>query len=86
MQDEVLLLGPWLAPLADQLAPEINVHRYWDSPDPAALLRRLAPRLRALATDAFTGASAELMTALPRLELIANFGVGYDTIDLACAR
>lgn len=85
MQNEVLLVGPWLAPIADRLAPEIVVHRYWESPDPAALLRELAPRLRALATDAFTGAPAELITALPKLELIANFGVGYDTIDVGCA-
>lgn len=32
------------------------------------------------------GISAETMQALPNLQIIASFGVGYDTIDIASAR
>src|SRR5690606_11266789 len=32
------------------------------------------------------GISAETMQALPNLQIIASFGVGYDTIDIAGAR
>ncbi|MEZ5565963.1 MAG: 2-hydroxyacid dehydrogenase [Gammaproteobacteria bacterium] len=84
-QNEILMVGAHLAPVIDRLEPEIRVHRYWDAADQPALLRHIAPRVRAIATDAFTGASADLMAALPRLELVANFGVGYDAIDAVYA-
>ena len=42
--------------------------------------------MRALATRGELGASAELIAALPKLELIACYGVGTDGIDLAACR
>jgi lactate dehydrogenase-like 2-hydroxyacid dehydrogenase len=42
--------------------------------------------VRALATFGPAGADAKLMDALPKLELISNFGVGVDAIDLAAAK
>ena len=86
MANEILMVGPHLAPIIERLEPEIRVHRYWQAADPAALLREFGPTVRALATDAFTGASADLMQALPNLQLVANFGVGYDTVDSGYAR
>ena len=86
MANEILMVGPHLAPIIGHLEPEILVHRYWEATDSAKLLREIGPRVRAIATDAFTGASAELMRGLPNLQLIANFGVGYDTVDLEFAR
>ena len=86
MPNEILMVGPHLAAIIGRLEPDIRVHRYWQTQDPAELLRELGPRVRALATDAFTGASADLMRALPNLQLVANFGVGYDTVDTTYAR
>lgn len=37
-------------------------------------------------TSSFAGFDADLMDALPDLELIANFGVGYDSTDVEAAR
>jgi lactate dehydrogenase-like 2-hydroxyacid dehydrogenase len=42
--------------------------------------------VRALATFGPAGADAKLMDTLPKLELISNFGVGVDAIDLAAAK
>jgi lactate dehydrogenase-like 2-hydroxyacid dehydrogenase len=42
--------------------------------------------VRALATFGAGGADAKLMDALPKLEIISNFGVGVDSIDLDAAR
>ncbi len=83
---ECLFVGPFLAPLAGWLEPEITVHRWWDLPEREAFLRSKAVAIRAIATDAFTGADRELLAALPKLELIANFGVGYDRVDFEYAR
>jgi D-3-phosphoglycerate dehydrogenase len=42
--------------------------------------------VRAIATRGDLGASAGLMTALPKLEIVACYGVGTDAIDLTHAR
>ena len=44
-----------------------------------------AARVRAVVTSGRYGVPSALMAALPRLELVANFGVGYDTTDVAQA-
>lgn len=53
--------------------------------DPAALDRETASRIRAVVTSGRFGVPSTLMRALPNLELVANFGVGYDTTDVAQA-
>lgn len=82
---EILLIGKHLSPLAEFLEPEITVHRLWDAERREEFLSEVGPRIRAAATDAFTGADRPMLEALPALELLANFGVGYDRIDMACA-
>lgn len=83
---DLLVLGaypPWdMAPLDRDFA----VHRLWEAPDREALLAALAPSLRAIATKGELGADAALIDRLPRLELIACYGVGTDAIDLDRAR
>jgi len=53
--------------------------------DPAALAR-LAPSIRAVAAQGETRMGADLIHALPALEIIAVMGVGYDGIDVAAAK
>jgi lactate dehydrogenase-like 2-hydroxyacid dehydrogenase len=43
------------------------------------------PEIRAIVTRGRSLADDALMARLPKLELIANFGVGYDSIDAAAA-
>lgn len=47
--------------------------------DPAMLRAEIAESVRAVA--AMTTISAAFIDALPKLEIIANFGVGYDAVD-----
>ncbi|SEK16890.1 MULTISPECIES: 2-hydroxyacid dehydrogenase [unclassified Variovorax] len=63
-----------------------TLHRLWEAPDRAAFVAEHAADIRAIATRGELGASAELIAALPRLELIACYGVGTDAIDLAACR
>ena len=61
------------------LAARYLVHKLHEVANKDALLASVGGRVRAV-----TGRSvqaAELLDKLPNLEIIANFGVGYDTID-----
>ena len=51
--------------------------------DPALVTPELAERVRGIA--AFGGISAGFMDRLPKLEIVASFGVGYDSVDAAHA-
>ena len=51
--------------------------------DPALVTPQLAKSVRGIA--AFGGINAAFIDALPNLEIIASFGVGYDSVDAAHA-
>ncbi|MGU3651231.1 2-hydroxyacid dehydrogenase [Mycolicibacterium sp. A43C] len=84
--DRVLQVGPLKPSLADTLAtrydalvlPEENAAR-------EALLAEHADAVTAVVTSGRTGVDATLMSALPRLGAVINFGVGYDTTDVEAA-
>lgn len=75
--------GPLLESLERIIRNEYNAVRLPD--DVAALDPADAARVRAVVTSGRFGVPSELMAALPNLELVANFGVGYDTTDVAQA-
>jgi D-3-phosphoglycerate dehydrogenase len=70
----------------DALEADYRVLRLWEAADPAAFLAEHGAEVRAIATRGDLGALAELMRALPKLEIVACFGVGTDAIDLVHAR
>jgi hydroxypyruvate reductase len=86
MNPEVLSVAPMTAPVMMRLENQFQVHRFWEADDQEAFLKEIGPRVRALATNGALGASAALIDALPRLELIVSNGVGFDAIDLAAAK
>jgi lactate dehydrogenase-like 2-hydroxyacid dehydrogenase len=69
-----------LASCEAALAERFKLH---EAADKAAFIAEHAPSIRAIAGGAV---SAELIAQLPALEIIANFGVGYDSIDTNAAR
>lgn len=78
---EVLLPAPVPPSAMAALDRAFTVHRLWESPDPEALLR-----VRGMAASTLAGpVGADLFDRLPGLEIVANFGVGYDNIDVAAA-
>jgi lactate dehydrogenase-like 2-hydroxyacid dehydrogenase len=52
----------------------------------AASFAAVAPSIRALAGSGDSRVSAELIAALPALEIVAIMGVGYDGVDVAAAK
>ncbi len=83
---EVLSVGPFYAPSYETMERDFTVHKLWQAKDRAALIAEVGGRVRAIQTGGGHGADAKLMDALPKLEIIACFGVGVDAVDLDAAR
>lgn len=79
----ILMTGPMMAYAADQLKARFTVHEYWKADDKAAFLREIADQVRGIAGGGHVRIDGALFDALPKLEMIANFGVGYDNVDAA---
>jgi lactate dehydrogenase-like 2-hydroxyacid dehydrogenase len=88
MQKPALLTtGPMMALIEEGIAKAFLVHRLHEARDREALLRRIGPEVRAICTGSHTGVKtdAALIGRFPSLRIIANFGVGYDSIDTSAA-
>lgn len=85
MKPELIMVGPMMPHVMEALDSDFTVHRLWEVSDRKALLQEVGSQVRAIATSGNLGASAELMDALPKLEIISCYGVGVDSIDLAHA-
>ncbi|MBJ7579518.1 2-hydroxyacid dehydrogenase [Devosia sp. MC532] len=83
MAIEILQTGPLLASCEKALAEKYIVHKLHEQADRNAWLKANGARIRA---HAGSGVQAKLMNALPNLEIISSFGVGYDNIDTATAK
>jgi lactate dehydrogenase-like 2-hydroxyacid dehydrogenase len=80
---DILVVSPLRHTCIDALAQSFTLHKLYEATDPAAFLGEVGPRIRGIAGS---HVDSRLMEKLPKLEIIANFGVGYDTVDVAAAR
>jgi lactate dehydrogenase-like 2-hydroxyacid dehydrogenase len=73
--------------IADGLHKVFTVHALQEASDREALLKKVAPSIRAICTGGHTGVKTDdaLMARFPGLKVIGNFGVGYDSVDVAAA-
>jgi len=85
MKPEIIVTGRLLPRTQEALDRIFTCHKLYEAADHPAFLRQHAQQVRALATFGASGADAALMDQLPKLEIISNFGVGVDAIDLAAA-
>ncbi|MCP4318599.1 MAG: 2-hydroxyacid dehydrogenase [Hyphomicrobiales bacterium] len=83
---DILQVGPY--PDWDQqpLDEKFTMHRYFEAADKPAFLAERGGLIRGIATRGDLGADRSMMEALPELEIIAVYGVGYDAVDLDAAR
>ena len=83
MPVEILQTHKLLDSCEKSLAERFTVHKLHEADDKDALIAKVAGSVRGIAGGNVT---PELMDKLPKLEIIANFGVGYDTIDTRAAK
>lgn len=86
MKHDVILTARGHEGTRQRMEQAFNLIKLWEQPDRAAALKAAAATVRALAHTGPARVDAALMDALPKLEIIANFGVGVDQIDLDAAK
>lgn len=81
---ELLLTRPLHTSAIDDRLDDFILHKMWEATDPDALIAEVGARARGVIA---VGAAVDeaLIARLPKLEIIANFGVGYDKVDVAAA-
>ena len=86
MKHEIIITAQGHQGTLERLQQEFSATRLWEAADRDAALKAAAPRVRALAHFGHSKVDGKLMDALPKLEIISNFGVGVDQIDLEAAK
>jgi len=85
MKPDIVLTVPIYATAVEQLDQNFTVHRLWQAKHRSAFFAEIRDRVRAIATGAYP-VDGELMSELPKTEIIATQSVGVDHIDLAAAK
>jgi lactate dehydrogenase-like 2-hydroxyacid dehydrogenase len=86
MTTEIVQLCPLIPALEEELAQRFTVHRLFEVSDRAAFLAEKGGAIRGVVTGGHIGLPADIGAALPKLEIVAINGVGFDKVDLAEAK
>ncbi|MCE9508398.1 MAG: 2-hydroxyacid dehydrogenase [Alphaproteobacteria bacterium] len=86
MAQNILMMGPLPAAQMQQLEENYSVLKLWQEPDPEASLNQVREKVTGIVGVFDRNVSGKLIRALPNLEIIANYAVGYDNIDIQAAR
>lgn len=81
----VLIPGPVGDVALQGCDARFDVIRLWQEDDPDAVLTARGPQVLGLATRGHVRVDATLLDRLPNLQIVSNFGVGYDTVDVDAA-
>lgn len=86
MARPLVLMPKPMAPLViEGLARESDLVKLWEAGDPEAVLSGVAGDVGAIAVGGHVRADGAFLERFPKLQIVANFGVGYDAIDAAWA-
>ena len=86
MKPEIILTARGHAGTMSTLQSEFTCHLLFEASDKEAFFKKHAGAVRGLATFGPMPVDGKLMDALPKLEIISNFGVGVDAINLEDAK
>ncbi|KAH0462940.1 hypothetical protein IEQ34_007522 [Dendrobium chrysotoxum] len=84
----VLLMLPMNPYLESELDRRCKLFRLWELPKASRkdFLDANSPSIRALVGNSAAGADADIIDALPQLEIVVSYSVGFDKVDLAKCR
>ncbi len=83
---DVIVTAPLPPFLYDPLKADYRCHDYYQSSHKPGLLAAEGQRIRGLVQGGGTVTPTELLDALPELEIISVFGVGYDGVPVEYCR
>ncbi len=83
---DILQVAPYPDWDVDALERHFTLHRYFEAENKQTFLANCAASVRGIATRGDTGASRDMIEALPNLEIISVYGVGVDAIDIDLVR
>ncbi|WP_241979856.1 2-hydroxyacid dehydrogenase [Cryobacterium glaciale] len=82
----VLQVGPLMPMVQNAIVADHNAVRVPDGSDRQAFLSDHGSKFTIAVTSGKIGVDSALMAGLPNLRAVVNFGVGYDTTDVAQAQ
>ncbi len=85
MKHEIIITAPGHKGTMERLQNEFKAVKLWEAADKDATLKANA-QVRAIANFGSGRIDGRVMDLLPKLEIISNFGVGVDQIDLHAAK
>jgi len=86
MKPDLIFTGKGHAGTQATLEAEFTVHKIYEADDKEKFLKERAGKVRGIASFGHLPVDGKLMDALPKLEIVANFGVGVDQINLDDAK
>jgi lactate dehydrogenase-like 2-hydroxyacid dehydrogenase len=86
MKPEIILTARGHAGTMSTLQSEFTCHLLFEASDKEAFFKKHAGAVRGVASFGPMPVDGKLMDALPKLEIISNFGVGVDAINLEDAK
>lgn len=86
MSQTLVLMGPLLPSVMQNLESNYEVHRFWEADDQDALLESVKAHCTGVVTDGGRGVEAAVLKKLPNVKMVSVFGVGVDAVDLAYCR
>ena len=86
MSQNILMMGPIPARQMTELEENYKVHKLWLASDPETKLGEIRQDITGVVSTVWSGVSGKLIKALPNLEIISHFGVGYDNVDVNSAK
>jgi lactate dehydrogenase-like 2-hydroxyacid dehydrogenase len=86
MKPEIIITGKGHAGTQATLQEDFTCHKLFEAADRNSFLKEHGSTVRGLATFGPMPVDGKLMDSLPKLEIIANFGVGVDAINLHDAK
>ncbi|MEH6727208.1 MAG: NAD(P)-dependent oxidoreductase, partial [Hyphomicrobiales bacterium] len=82
---DILVIAKMGDYVQNQLDARFRTHKLHEAADPDAMIAEIGPSIRGVAAGAHRNVDIALMDQLPNLEIVTNFGVGYDNVDAKSA-
>lgn len=80
---DILLLGQMMPKALARLEGAARLHHFYCAENPAAMIAELGPQITGLAVvGGKSPVDAAFLDLFPNLAIVANYGVGYDTVDV----